>query len=61
VPTLVIANQSEDLPYADPTPLPKDSSPRGINRGSMITEPGEEQLLEWLRQHQLLAAADSVS
>jgi hypothetical protein len=60
VPTLVVANISEELPYTDPTPLPRDASPRGINRGPMITEPGEEQLLNWLREHHFLAAADTV-
>jgi glutaredoxin len=54
VPTLVIAHDEGDLPYEVPPPLPKGVSPRGINRGAMITEPGESQLLDWLRQHGLL-------
>jgi glutaredoxin len=54
VPTLIIAREGEDLPYEEPSPLPKDSSPRGVNRGPMLTEPSEEQLLNWLRQHGLL-------
>jgi glutaredoxin len=54
VPTLIVANTGEELPIEDPTPLPKDSSPRGINRGPMLTEPSEEQLLQWLRQNGLL-------
>lgn len=54
VPTLVIAHDDGDLPYEVPPPLPKGASPRGINRGAMITEPGESQLLEWLRQHGLV-------
>ncbi len=54
VPTLVIAHDDGDLPYEVPPPLPKGASPRGINRGAMITEPGENQLLEWLRQHGLI-------
>jgi glutaredoxin len=54
VPTIVVANQGEDLPFEEPTPLPTGNSPRGINRGSMITEPSEGQLLDWLRQHQLI-------
>jgi glutaredoxin len=60
VPTLVISHDDSDLPYEVPPPLPTGSSPRGINRGSMMTEPGESQLLDWLRQHHLLSdqAAD---
>ncbi len=54
VPTLVITRQGEDLPYEEPSPLPKDASPRGVDRGPMLTEPSEEQLLNWLREHGLL-------
>jgi glutaredoxin len=53
VPTLVIAQRGEDLPYEPPAPLPKGASPRGVNRGSMITEAIEDELLAWLRQHGL--------
>lgn len=55
VPTLVVARPGEDLPYEEPAPLPKDSSPRGINRGPMLTEPNEEQLITWLEQHGFIA------
>jgi glutaredoxin len=55
VPTLVVARPDEDLPYEEPAPLPKDSSPRGINRGPMLTEPNEEQLITWLEQHGFIA------
>jgi glutaredoxin len=51
VPTLIVARIGEDLPQSEPAPLEKDASPRGIDRGPMITEPGEEQLLNWLRQN----------
>jgi glutaredoxin len=54
VPTLVAANAGSDLPYEEPPPLPAGTSPRGINRGAMITEPNIEQLLEWLTQHELV-------
>lgn len=56
VPTLVIAPAGSTLPLEEPLPLPTGSSPRGINRGMLITEPNVEQLLGWLRQHALLAA-----
>jgi glutaredoxin len=51
VPTLVAANAGDILPYEDPAYLERGMSPRGINRGSMITEPNIEQLTAWLRQH----------
>lgn len=54
VPTLVIAEEGSELPYEPPTPLPRGASPRGINRGSMITEANDEELMDWLRQHQLV-------
>lgn len=51
VPTIIAALRGQDLPYEPPAPLPAGASPRGINRGSMITEPSAAQLEEWLRQH----------
>lgn len=50
VPTIILARPGEDLPCEDPAPL-SGGSPRGIDRGSMITEPGEIQLENWLRKH----------
>ncbi len=58
VPTLVVARPGEDLPYTEPAYLEKDASPRGIDRGPMLTEPGEEQLIDWLRRHGFLADAE---
>jgi glutaredoxin len=54
VPTLVAARLGEDLPLAPPLPLVPGSSPRGIDRGAMITEPDDDQLRDWLRQIGLL-------
>ncbi len=51
VPTMVVAEPGEILPYEEPSALPQGDSPRGVNRGSMITEPGVEQLIAWLREH----------
>jgi glutaredoxin len=59
VPTLVIANLGEDLPYEEPSFLAKGATPRGVNRGSMLTEPSEDQLISWLEQHGLLTRATS--
>ena len=51
VPTLIIAAPGEDVPIEAPQNLRKGKSPRGVNRGSMITEPGTQQLKIWLKQH----------
>jgi len=51
VPTLVVANLGEDLPYMDFAPLPKGDSPRGIDRGPMLTEGNTEEVESWLRKH----------
>ena len=53
VPTIIVARPGEDLPFEDPAPL-DGASPKGVDRGSMITEPGEIQLEEWLRKHGFL-------
>lgn len=58
VPTLVVAHLGEMLPYESPLPLPAGASPRGINRGTMITEPNIEQLIGWLAQHDFIKAED---
>ena len=51
VPTLVVARPGEDVPYEPPAPLPEGASPKGVDRGTMITEPLAGQLLAWLRKH----------
>lgn len=56
VPTLVIAHMGEVVPYEAPAYLPKGDTPRGVNRGAMITEPNIRELTEWLIQHQLITA-----
>lgn len=55
VPTILIANQGEDLPYETPEPLPRGASPRGVDRGSMITEATEDELSAWLRKHGIIS------
>jgi len=57
VPTLVIAQVGDVLPYEEPAYLPKGDTPRGVNRGAMITEPNIRELTEWLIQHQLITEA----
>jgi glutaredoxin len=51
VPTLVVSHNGDNLPYEEPSPLDVGSSPRGINRGAMITEPSIDQLTTWLEEH----------
>ncbi|MCD4685646.1 MAG: glutaredoxin family protein [Anaerolineae bacterium] len=55
VPTIIVAQPGENLPYEDPEPLVSGSSPRGVDRGTMITEPGERKLEDWLRKHGFIA------
>jgi glutaredoxin len=54
VPTLIMVRLGEDLPYEEPGFLTRGDSPRGIDRGSMLTEPDESQLTAWLVKHGLL-------
>jgi glutaredoxin len=61
VPTLVVANAGELLPNAPFSSLEAGRSPRGIDRGPMITEPNIEELTRWLLKHGFIseiAAAD---
>ena len=51
VPTLIVARPGENLPYETQAPLEKGRSPRGIDRGTMITEPSMEDLSHWLLGH----------
>lgn len=54
VPTLVVARPGEIEPYHPPTPLHPGQRVRGLNRGTLITEPSNEDLERWLAQHGLL-------
>ncbi len=55
VPTIVVANEGDTVPLEDPTPLPSGSSPRGIDRGHIISEPSTDQLDAFLRKHDFLS------
>jgi hypothetical protein len=48
VPTLIIAEGDSVEPFEAPAPLAAGSSPRGIDRGSMLTEATRNQLRTWL-------------
>lgn len=54
VPTLIVAKPGSLFPIEVPPPLERGESPRGINRGFMITEPSDSQLLAWLKQHRFI-------
>lgn len=54
VPTIVIANRGEDVPFEDFLPRPKDRSIKGFDRGPMITEPNNRALENWLHKHGFL-------
>jgi glutaredoxin len=55
VPTLVVAEEGQDLPFAEPAYLEKGHSPRGIDRGAMLTEPNAAQLRAWLTRHAFIS------
>lgn len=54
VPTLIIANPGEDVPYTEVLPGPADGNLRGYDRGPMITEPTNHELENWLHKHGFL-------
>lgn len=56
VPTVVLAEGDSLEPCEPPAPLPAGKSPRGIDRGSMITEATRAQLRNWLVKHGILPA-----
>jgi len=55
VPTLVVARPGEATPIAEPRPLEPGRSPRGIDRGPVITEPDMVALRRWLLGHGFIA------
>jgi glutaredoxin len=59
VPTLVVAQAGEVLPISPPAPLARGASPRGIDRGSMITEASTSELLAWLSKHGFIRQDDA--
>ena len=54
VPTVVIAEGESLEPCEPPKPLMPGSGPRGIDRGSMITEASRAELRAFLVKHGLL-------
>jgi glutaredoxin len=58
VPTIIVAANGDDLPIEPPVPLPTGNSPRGVDRGTMITEPNIEELLTFLKRHGFVEEVD---
>ena len=51
VPTLVVARPNERQPISAPKDLERGRSPRGVDRGPVITEPDMVSLRQWLAGH----------
>jgi glutaredoxin len=51
VPTLVVARPNERQPITAPRALEQGRSPRGVDRGPVITEPDMVSLRQWLTGH----------
>lgn len=54
VPTVVITQEDSLEPYEAPATLTPGASPRGVDRGSVLTEANRIQLRAWLVRHGLL-------
>ena len=58
VPTLVAAQPGQDDPYLPPSPVKSWDAGRGVDRGSIICEPSENELVMWLRRQGFVALVD---
>ena len=54
VPTLIVAEEGSLEPITPPTPLVPGQRTRDLNRGPLISEPSENGLRDFLRQHGLM-------
>ena len=59
VPAVVVAEEGSVLPVTEPDPRPAGRSTRDANRGTLITEPSEEGLRQFLDQHGLFPGAQT--
>jgi glutaredoxin len=50
VPTLVVTRPGENMPAHDPAPVLEPAA-RGLDRGSLISEPYEDELRCWLERN----------
>jgi glutaredoxin len=56
VPTLVVSAAGDASPAEELRPLEQGRSPRGVDRGPVITEPDVISLKRWLQKHGFIAA-----
>jgi glutaredoxin len=54
VPTVLLVDEGSVEPCCPPEPLAKGMSPRGVDRGSLITEASRIQLRTWLIKNGIL-------
>lgn len=54
VPTMVIARPGDIVPVEEPAPLAPEHSARGVDRHTVITEPSNSQLEDFLKKHRLM-------
>lgn len=54
VPTLVVTPPDAAEPVVEPKPLERGRSPRGVDRGPIISEPDMVSLRRWLEKHGFL-------
>jgi glutaredoxin len=54
VPTLVVTTPDGSAPIEAPRALEQGRSPRGVDRGTVITEPDLVGLRNWLKKHGFL-------
>jgi hypothetical protein len=55
LPTLMVAEPGADSPITPPYPLETSQSPSGLDRGSLISQPNNQQLENWLHKHGFLS------
>ena len=55
LPTLVVTEPGADTPITPPLSLESGQPSRGLDRGSLISEPNNQQLENWLHKHGFLS------
>jgi len=55
LPTLIVTAPNQTTPLDSPEPLQPDQPARGLDRGSLISQPNNHQLEDWLHKHGFLA------
>lgn len=58
VPTLVAVDHGRDDPYQPPHPVKSWAGARGVDRGSIISEPSESELVTWLKRQGFVTLTD---